>query len=121
MLKKVLGSKNLFIDESPVKVFATGKYKQGYMWVVVGGHESDPPYRIYDFRENRCHNNVLEILKDYRGGLHSDKYNAYQKLAERKIITWFPCWSHIRRKFFEIEAGDPEFRKWVIRKIRYLC
>ena len=120
MLKKVLGSKNLFIDESPVKVFATGKYKQGYMWVVVGGHESDPPYRIYDFRENRCHNNVLEILKDYRGGLHSDKYNAYQKLAERKIITWFPCWSHIRRKFFEIEAGDPEFRKWVIRKIRYL-
>jgi transposase len=120
MLNQVLGSKNIFIDESPVKLFATGKCKQGYMWVVVGGRESDPPYRIYEFRENRCHDNVLEILKDYRGGLHSDKYNAYQKLAERKIIIWFPCWSHIRRKFFEAEAGDPEFRRWVLRKIRYL-
>ena len=63
------------------------------MWVVVGGCESDPPYRIYEFKQNRCHDNVLDILKDYQGGLHSDKYAAYQKLAERKIITWFPCWS----------------------------
>ena len=70
MLKKVLGRKNLFIDESPVKVFATGKYKQGYMWALPQGHESDPPYRIYDFRENRCHNNVLEILKDYLAELY---------------------------------------------------
>ena len=50
------------------------------MWVLAQGHESDPPYRIYDFRENRYRNNVLEILKDYRGGLHLDKYNAYQKI-----------------------------------------
>jgi transposase len=120
MLKKILGSENIFIDETPVRLFATGKCKQSYMWVVVGGSEADPPYRIYEFKENRCHDNVLDILKDYRGGLHSDKYNAYQKLAERKIIIWFPCWSHIRRKFFEAEAGDPEFRKWVLRKIRYL-
>lgn len=120
MLMQILGSKNIYIDETPVKLWAKGKCKQAYMWVVVGGREADPPYRIYDFRENRCHDNVLDILKNYRGGLHSDKYNAYQKLAERKIITWFPCWSHIRRKFFEAEAGDPEFRKWVLRKIRYL-
>jgi transposase len=52
--------------------------------------------------------------------LHSDKYAAYQRLAERKIITWCPCWSHIRRKFIEAEAGDPEHRAWVLRKIRYL-
>jgi transposase len=120
MLKRVLLSKNVYIDETPVKLQDVGKCKQAYMWVVVGGCESDPPYRIYEFKENRCHNNVLDILKDYKGGLHSDKYAAYQKLAERKIITWFPCWSHIRRKFFEAEAGDPQFRKWVLRKIRYL-
>jgi len=63
---------------------------------------------------------VLDILKDYRGGLHSDKYAAYQILAEKKIIRWFPCFSHIRRYFFEAESGDPAFRKWVLRKIRYL-
>jgi transposase len=120
MLKQILGCKNIFIDETPVKLQAKGKCKQAYMWVVVGGREADPPYRVYNFKLNRNHSNVIDILKDYRGGLHSDKYDAYQKLAERKIITWFPCWSHIRRKFFEAESGDPEFRKWVLRKIRYL-
>ena len=40
--------------------------------------------------------------------------------TERKIIKWFPCYSHIRRKFFEAEAGDPSFRKWVLMKIRHL-
>lgn len=120
MLKRVLSSKNIYIDESPVKLWETEKCKQAYMWVVVGGCEASPAYRIYEFKQDRCHHNVLDILKDYRGGLHSDKYAAYQRLAERKIITWYPCYSHIRRKFFEAESGDPAFRQWVLRKIRYL-
>ncbi len=120
MLKRVLSSKNIFIDETPVKLWEAVKCKQAYMWVVVGGCEANPAYRIYEFKEDRCHHNVLDILKDYQGGLHSDKYAAYQRLAEQKIITWFPCFSHIRRKFFEAEAGDPIFRKWVLRKIRHL-
>lgn len=120
MLKHILSSQNIFIDESPVKLWEPGKCKQAYMWVVVGGSQSDPPYRVYEFKHNRCHDNVLDLLKDYHGGLHSDKYAAYQKLAEKKLITWFPCWSHIRRKFFEAEAGDPTFRNWVLRKIKYL-
>lgn len=121
MLKRILSNNNIFIDESPVKLWEPEKCKQAYMWVVVGGDDSpDPPYRVYQFKEDRCHDNVLDILKDYRGGLHSDKYAAYQKLAEQKVVTWFPCMSHSRRKFFEAEAGDPEFRQWVLRKIRYL-
>ena len=120
MMKRVLASKNIYIDESPVKLWETEKCKQAYMWVVVGGCEANPAYRIYEFKEDHCHDNVLDILKDYRGGLHSDKYGAYQRLAERKIIKWFPCYSHIRRKFFEAEAGDPNFRKWVLMKIRHL-
>lgn len=120
MIKRILESKNVFIDETPVKLQDKGKCKQTYMWVIVGGNQADPPYRAYHFKLNRCHDNVLDIIKDYRGGLHSDKYGAYEKLAERGIITWYPCWSHVRRKFFEAETGDPEFRKWVLRKIRYL-
>jgi transposase len=120
MVKRILDGKNIFIDESPVKLQHKDKCKTAYMWVIVGGNESNPAYRVYDFRENRCHDNVLDILKEYRGSLHSDKYAAYQKLAEKKIIKWHPCWSHIRRKFFDAESGDPVFRDWVLRKIRYL-
>lgn len=121
MLQKILQGENIYIDESPVKLQAKERCKTGYMWVIAGGgNSSNPPYRIYDFRENRCHDNVVDILKEYQGILHSDKYGAYQRLAERKIITWCPCWGHVRRKFFEAESGDPPFRVWMLRKIRYL-
>jgi transposase len=120
MLALILKGENVFIDESPVKLQAQDKCKTAYMWVIVGGNESNPAYRVYDFRTDRCHDHVLDILQGYRGGLHSDKYDAYLKLAQEKVITWFPCWVHIRRKFFEAESGDLPLRNWVLRKIRYL-
>ena len=97
-----------------------GEVKTGYMWVIVGGNEPNPKYRVYIFRDNRRHENILEILNGYDQVLHSDKYGAYESLANKKQIIWMPCWAHIRRKFFEAETGDPKFRKWVLRKIRYL-
>jgi hypothetical protein len=120
MVKQVLQSENIFIDETPVKLQEKVKCKQAYMWVVVGGNASDPPYRVYDFRENRCHDHAIDILKGYQKVLHSDKYGAYQKVAEQKMITWCPCYAHIRRKFFEAESGDSKLRTWVLRKIKYL-
>ncbi len=116
----ILQSGNVFIDETPVKIQEKVKCKTGYMWVIVGGEGSDPPYRIYDFKENRCHDHVDDILLGYRGNLHSDKYGAYEKLGQQKIINWCPCYAHIRRKFFEAETGDPVLRDWVLRKIKYL-
>ena len=90
------------------------------MWVLVGGKSSDPSYRIYDFQTTRCHVHAANMLKDYEGRLHSDKYGAYEALATRKNLVWCPCWIHIRRKFIEAESGDIVFRDWVLRHIRYL-
>jgi len=120
MIQKILEGENIFMDETPVKLQASEKCQTAYMWVIVGGKESNPAYRVYNFRENRRHDNALDILQNYHGVLHSDKYGAYVKLAEQKVITWCPCYGHIRRKFFEAEGGDPPFREWVLRKIRHL-
>ena len=65
MLEQILKNGNIFIDEIPVKLQEVGKCKTAYVWVVVGGNESNPTYRIYVFREDRCHDNVLDILKNY--------------------------------------------------------
>lgn len=122
MLVHVLQSGNVFYDETPIDMLAPGKGKthQAYMWVLVGGKAADPGYRIYDFCINRCHYNAAELLKGYHGVLHSDKYGAYESLANKKQLIWCPCWAHIRRKFIEAESGDPPFRDWVLRQIRYL-
>ena len=122
MLKKVLSGKEVFIDEVPVKLQKKVKCKQSYLWVVVGGGEGEknPPYRIYEFKEDRRHQHAFDILGKYSGGLHSDKYEAYQKLAKKGQVEWYPCYAHIRRKFFEVECGDLDLCKWILRKIRHL-
>jgi len=122
MIAQILKSNNIFYDETPIDMLMPGKGKthQAYMWVLAGGQSSDPPYRIYDFQTSRAHHHAAHMLKDYHGVLHSDKYGAYETLANKKQLTWCPCWSHIRRKFFEAKSGDPKFRDWVLRKIRYL-
>ena len=120
MKKRILSSETLFVDESPVAMQSAGKGSttQAYMWILCGGKEA--PYRAYHFSTNRKHENAEQLLKDYRGILHSDKYAAYQKLAEKKLLTWCPCFAHIRRLFFEAESGDQAFRNWVLRHLRYL-
>ena len=122
MLQNILNTENIFIDESPLDMLAPGKGKahQAFMWVIAGGKEKDPPNRIYHFKTDRKHCNAVELIGEYSGILHSDKYGAYEKLAADKKIKWCPCWVHIRRKFFEVEQGDLKFRDWCIRKIRYL-
>ena len=122
MSELVLESNNVFADEIPVNMLKPGKgsVQQAYMWVLVGGKQANPAYRVYHFRVDRRHTHAEELLKTYQGVLHSDKYGAYEKLANRKQFVWCPCWAHIRRKFFEADAGDPEFRKLVLRKIKYL-
>lgn len=122
MIKDVLENGNAFIDETPVSMLCPGKgkVKEAFMWVIVGGHSADPPLRVYNFREDRRHCNAADLLKDFHGTFHSDKYGAYERLAQDKDKTWCPCWAHIRRKFFEAETGDPVFRKWILRQIRYL-
>jgi len=122
MMRQILESGNLFVDETPIDMLEPGKGKvhQAYMWVMVGGKQKDPVYRVYDFYKDRKHANVEKLLQGYREVVHSDKYGAYEALANAKKIIWCPCWAHIRRKFFEAETGDPPFRDWVLRKIRYL-
>jgi len=102
MTRQVLLSENVFIDETPIDLLDPGKGKthQAFMWVLVGGKAADPPCRVYNFRTNRKHHNALELLSDYHGVFHSDKYGAYEKLAQNKQFTWCPCYVHIRRKFF---------------------
>lgn len=119
MQRQILSQGIVFIDESPVKMLdpGAGETKLTYMWVLCGGKSSNPAYRVFNFRENRQHHNADQILKGFSGIVHSDKYGAYEILAQKKQFTWCPCWAHIRRKFFEAEHGDKEFREMMLSKI----
>lgn len=120
MKERILQSNRLHIDESSVDIFDSPKVSQGYMWVLVGGDGADPPYRYYEFYENRKHEHAAEILRSYSGIIHSDKYGAYETYIRKNGNVWCPCFAHIRRKFYEAEAGDPNLRTWVLGQIQQL-
>ena len=122
MKTQILESGVVFADETPIDLQVKGKSRcqQAYMWIYAGGGGGDPPYRFFEFSLNRNHDHPLLTLKDFKGLLHSDKYGAYEKLAKNKDIIWCPCMAHVRRKFFEAEGGDPDLRRRILRKIRYL-
>ncbi len=119
MERRLIAGGTLFVDESPVDLQEKGKgsLHQGYMWVMCGGEKA--PYQFYRFFKDRKHKNAETLLKDYQGVLHTDSYGAYHKQAEKKEIIWQPCFSHIRRKFFEAETNDP-LKEWVLEKIQAL-
>mgnify|MGYP006129419927 FL=1 len=122
----ILEAKAIYADETflkqQVKSSANGKLKDCYMWflcarakevtnatipLLQGGQNSILPDNslIYiEFADNRRHENAEKIIRDFRGRLHSDCYEAYEKLAENGVIIWQPCWTHARRKF--IKAPD---------------
>lgn len=120
MKERILQGDRLHIDESPVDIFDSPDMHQGYMWVLVGGVGADPPYRLYEFYENRKHAHAEEILGSYSGIIHSDKYGAYEAYIRKNGNVWCPCWAHIRRKFYEAEMGDPALRTWVLEQIQQL-
>lgn len=123
LIKEVLGTQNVFIDEVPVDMLkpGNGQVHKAYMWVMVGGKAANPPLRVYNFRTDRSYKNAAELLGNFHNGIvHSDKYGAYETLANKKQFIWCPCWAHIRRKFIEAEGGDSNFVKFILRKIRYL-
>ncbi len=94
--RKIMEGESLFIDESPLKMQEKDKAKTVFMWVLAGSNG----YRLYDFRESRCYEHAFEILKNYKGVVHSDKHGAYEILAQKKEINWSPRFAHIRRHFF---------------------
>ncbi len=123
MKKQIFLSKNAFVDETPIplQVKGKGKLQKAYMWSLCGGLEQNPVYRLYHFFPNRKHKNAEKLLLGFKGNLHSDKYGAYEDMAQKnKAINWCPCWVHIRRQFFEAESGDLKLRARILMKIRHL-
>jgi transposase len=108
-------------DETPVRCNdpdeKRGGTTQGWLWVISrpGGDV------VFDWRLSRRHGELTTLLKDYRGILQSDGYEAYPAFArEHDGVLWVGCWAHARRKFFEAQAESPKATRVVLRLIAKL-
>lgn len=71
---------------------------------------SGPPMVVCHFEDSRAGDRVARHLSGYRGTLQVDGHGAYNKLVRsdggNDGVILAGCWSHSRRKFYELHASD---------------
>jgi transposase len=112
MREELLRSSKLFVDETiaPVLDPGRGRTKTGYFWAIARDDRawagSDPPAVVYTYAPGRGAEHAIALLEDFSGVLQTDGYSAYKTLAGRnRQVTLAHCWSHLRRKFFDLVKG----------------
>ena len=107
MMTKILESRVVQTDETPVKVQDhEGKgIKTGRLWDVIGDHYHR--YVVYRYTEDRSGTGPAEIFKDYTGYLQADAASVFDQLYSSGKIIEVGCMMHARRKFYEARTSDP--------------
>ena len=97
-------------DETTLQVLhEPGKSAQSksYMWLYRTSGDTDRHIVLYDYRPSREGKHPAEFLKDFKGFLHTDGYDAYHRKLPNDV-TVVGCWAHVRRKFDEALKIIPE-------------
>jgi transposase len=113
MLAALKGSAKLFADETTAPVLdpGRGRTKLGQLWAYArddrpwGG--TDPPGVAYVYAPDRKAERPITHLAGFKGILQVDGYGGYRVLAERGDVQLAFCWSHVRRRFYELAAAGP--------------
>jgi hypothetical protein len=106
-------SQKLFADETTAPVLdpGRGRTKTGQLWAYArddrpwGG--TDPPGVAYVYAPDRRAERPIVHLAGFRGVLQVDGYGAYKVLADRGEVRLAFCWSHVRRRFYELAQASP--------------
>ncbi|MGG7518068.1 IS66 family transposase [Allorhizobium undicola] len=116
ILAEIKKAERIFADETTLPTLApgSGSAKTAWLWAYAkddrpfGG--SGPPMVAYRFEDSRAGDRVARHLSGYRGILQVDGHGAYNKLARsaggNDGVILAGCWSHSRRKFYELYASD---------------
>jgi transposase len=106
----VLAGARVHADDTPVPVLAKGKTKTGRLWTVVRDDrpfgERDPPAAAYFYSPDRSGVHAARFLAGFAGILQADAFSGFGRLYKPGRnpgpVIEAGCWSHARRKFFEL-------------------
>jgi len=107
---QVITAERVHGDDTTVPVMARGKTDVARTWVYVrddrpfGG--AGPPCAVFYYSRDRAGIHPQTHLAGYSGIFQADAYGGYNRLYEPNRspgpIIEAACWSHARRKFFEL-------------------
>src|SRR5581483_4190214 len=120
MKEKILQSKIINADETPVKFLkpGAGKAPIGYVWTYIGDNEN--PYVIFDFHTSRKSEHPEKFLQHYSGYLQTDAYTGYNGLHRAGKVKAVACFAHARRYFEKALKNDKVQAEIALAKIAVL-
>jgi transposase len=115
----VLGAERLHADDTTVPLMAKGGTRTARLWTYVRDDRpfagGAPPAALYSFSTDRRMEHPTRHLAGWTGILQADAYGGYNGVydAARKPAPVLSalCWSHARRKFFELADIKATARK----------
>ncbi len=115
----VLSAERLHADDTTVPLMAKGGTQTARLWTYLRDDRpfagGAPPAALYSFSTDRRMEHPTRHLAGWAGILQADAYGGYNGVydAARKPAPVFSalCWSHARRKFFELADIKATARK----------
>ncbi|MBA2430784.1 MAG: IS66 family transposase [Chthoniobacterales bacterium] len=115
----VLAAERLHGDDTTVPLLARGGTRQARLWTYVRDDRpfagGAPPAALFHFSADREKTHPNRHLAGWTGVLQADAYGGYNDLyrdgREPAPVTSALCWSHARRKFFELADIADAVRK----------
>jgi transposase len=113
LFERLKASGKLFADETTAPVLdpGRGRTKTGQLFAYArddrpwGG--SDPPGVAYLYAPDRKAEQPMRHLVGFVGVLQVDGYAGYKVVAERNAVSLAFCWSHVRRRFYDLAQSGP--------------
>lgn len=115
----VLGAKRLHGDDTTVPLLAKGGTRTARLWTYVRDDRpfagGAPPAALFHFSRDREMAHPNQHLTGWQGVLQADAYSGYNDLYRENRdpgpVSSALCWSHARRKFFELADIKGNVRK----------
>jgi len=115
----VLGAERLHADDTTVPLMAKGGTQTARLWTYLRDDRpfagGAPPAALFHFSTDRRKEHPTRHLAGWTGILQADAYGGYNDLyrADHKPAPVLSalCWSHARRKFFELADIKATARK----------
>jgi transposase len=116
----VLATDYIMVDESTVPVIDNEKKKavKAYLWMVRAVMDKLVFFH-YD-KGSRAQKVVVELLRDFKGAVQADGYEAYSIYENKKGVLLLGCWAHARRKFEESLKEDRSGAEYALNQIGLL-
>lgn len=106
MKKRVLESRVVHTDDTPVKVQDDGRNqcRQGRIWIYLG--DDAHPYNVFDYTPSRSREGPDAFLDGFVGYLQADAFGGYDGIYLTKPVIEVLCNAHARRKFYDARHID---------------